>query len=221
MVSPNIVYPPSKLFRIGRIANLLGYSSISPEDYNNLRAGNRFDVLGAGVLYAATTKEGCYAETLARFRPTSTMKLIRPEPDEHLLESAGVPAEWRMRRAIAEFGVDSPLPFLDVEATETHTFLTEVLAKQLISLGFDNLEVPVVRGPNRGLTRAIATWAYDAADDNGKKLYGGIRYLSRFGAYECWAIFEGATITPRGVHAIHRTDPDMVVVARKFGLVVH
>ncbi len=61
------------LYRVGRSDRPLALSRITVEDAAQPRAGNRFDVLGGGVLYLSTTARGCYAETLARLRPTATI----------------------------------------------------------------------------------------------------------------------------------------------------
>ena len=64
---------PSPLWRVERIDPALRFSQLNPVDAMNERAGNRFDIPGAGVLYGATTPEGGFAETLAGFRPKASM----------------------------------------------------------------------------------------------------------------------------------------------------
>lgn len=39
----------------------------------------------------------------------------------------------------------------------------------------------------------LAAWAF-AQEDGDEPAYGGIRFGSRLGDYECWEIFEGAEI---------------------------
>ncbi len=67
----------------------------------------------------------------------------------------------------------------------------------------------------RLLTQLIAAWAY--MND-----YHGILYASRLDARAtCWAIFDGSTITPIGEpQPILANDPDLLAVARDFGLAV-
>ncbi|MGI8887526.1 MAG: RES domain-containing protein [Nocardioidaceae bacterium] len=60
---------------VGRNSGLLNYSTISPTDAELPKAGNRFDVPGGGVLYAATTRAGCFVETLARFASSGRWQL--------------------------------------------------------------------------------------------------------------------------------------------------
>lgn len=126
-----------------------------------------------------------------------------------------------MRRQLARFSLAHPLPFLNVDSPDTHTFLTEVMAAQLEALGIHNLDVSVVRGPNRFVTRAIAEWAYVAVDDDSYPKYSGLRYESRLGPHECWAIFSGVQLTDTKFEAIPRTNPHISSVARSFGLTIH
>jgi hypothetical protein len=219
--NPATASSPSVLWRVGRSSNPLNFSEIGPEDAALSSGGNRFDVPGGQVLYAATKPQGAFAETLARFRPTAGMLALPPEEDEHLMAVGAIPADWRVKRQLAKFSLDQPLPFLDVDSPETHTFLTQVMAPQLEALGIPNLDVAIVRGANRFVTRAIAEWAYVAVDDEGSPVYSGLRYESRLGPHECWAIFSGVEIVRAAFEAIPRTNPDIGAVAKVFGLTVH
>jgi hypothetical protein len=49
------------------------------------------------------------------------------------MEVGSVAADWRVRRSLVEFGLEDPLPFLDVDAPETHTYLTEVMAAEFVA----------------------------------------------------------------------------------------
>jgi hypothetical protein len=73
VVSPVLLGPPTRLYRVEYSSLPLRFSTISPLLATKADEGNRFDVLGAGVLYAATKPEGAYAETLADFRPKSSL----------------------------------------------------------------------------------------------------------------------------------------------------
>jgi hypothetical protein len=74
-VSPPLalVEPPQQLWRVERDDSPLRFSRINAVDTVLDRSGNRFDVAGAGVLYAATDQEGAHAETLAAFRPSASL----------------------------------------------------------------------------------------------------------------------------------------------------
>ena len=68
-----LVGPSQRLWRVESEDPPLRFSRINAVDAVLNRSGNRFDVAGAGVLYAATEQEGAYAETLAAFRPSASL----------------------------------------------------------------------------------------------------------------------------------------------------
>jgi hypothetical protein len=220
-VEPAVATCPTELWRVGRSSEPLRFSRIEAEDAATSSGGNRFDVPGGEVLYTATDASGAFAETISRFRPTASMRALPPEEDEHLMAVGSIPADWRNRRQLVRLGLVEPLPFLDVDKPETHTYLTQEMAPLLEALGIDNLDIATVRGPNRFLTRSIAQWAYAAKNDDDEFLYSGLRYESRLGPHECWAVFTGTRITAFEAMAISKTHPDLVAVARSYGLVVH
>ncbi|WP_203585882.1 RES family NAD+ phosphorylase [Subtercola lobariae] len=111
VAEPQSVTCPSTLWRVGRSPVPLHFSSITPIDAARQSAGNRFDVPGGGVLYAASSPSGAFAETLARFRPTTRMRSLPIERDEHLMAVGGVPADWRTRRQLVSLRLRDPLPF--------------------------------------------------------------------------------------------------------------
>lgn len=106
------------MWRIGRLPDPLSFSEIDPVDATIKRAGNRFDIPGGGVLYAASTPNGAFAETLARYRPTARMRNLPFDRNEHLMAVGAIPADWRTRRQLVEFELNDPLPFLDVDAPD-------------------------------------------------------------------------------------------------------
>lgn len=114
-----------------------------------------------------------------------------------------------------------PLPFVDIESVHTRAVLNDALALRLAEYGVGALDVSVVRGPNRRMTRAIAQWAYTQTDDDGNPLFSGIRYLSKHGAHECWAVFDGTDIEERAARSIDVTQPELIEVARTFNLTVN
>jgi hypothetical protein len=105
--------------------------------------------------------------------------------------------------------------WLDLRSFETRETLRPELAQTLLDLGLEDLDLSGVVGPKRQLTQAIARWAYEHE-------YVGLVYSSRFDpTLTCWAIFEGAAFEPVGLPVpILRDDPDLVSVARFFGLAV-
>lgn len=207
------------VFRVARSSSLLSHSHIAAGDAALPNAGNRFDVYGGGVLYLASDVRGCYVETLARFRPTAKIRAM-VERENGFMVCGGVPADWRNNRMIACVECPTALPFVDVEAAQTHEFLTAAMARELSALGVDTLDVGLIRGRNRLITRAIASWAYAAVDTStGAPLYSGIRYVSRLSNYECWAVFDGTDVEEAGKRrTINLGDPELVEIESEFGL---
>ena len=194
------------------------FSWINPEDAALPRAGNRFDVPGGGVLYCATHLVGCCAETLARFRPTPKMMSLLARADPHFMAVGGVPADWRRQRCRLQVGAAAALPFLDVEAVETREHLQRELAEDLVRYGVEDLDVSVIRGSNRLVTRLVARWAYEQTDQAGLPLYSGIRYTSRLDDHECWGIFDGTGVTGMSRSAVELGDPALAEVQESFRL---
>ena len=212
---------PPILYHVGRVNDPLRFSVIDPLDAELSDVGNRFDVVGSGVIYASTEKVGAYKETVASLRPAASSFAYENGQHEHFMNLGAVPAEWREARRLVSFGLREPLPFVDLEQDETLSVLTRELAPQLVDLGIANLDSAAVRGSNRLLTRAIASWAYVAVDENDEARYSGIRFSSRFQSHECWALFEGVVIDNVTTSSIAATDTALSAAARDFGLTVH
>ena len=187
----HLVDAPDVTWRVERTGPPLVFSKISPIDAAG-GAGNRFDVPGAGVLYTATEPGGALAETLARFRPSADLLLqMNEHPDDGFPPAGLVDPSWVAMRRLRSIRLESPLKFVDVDDPRTHTYLTKHAARELLGVGVKNLDVAVMRGAERRVTRALAAWIYSQTDEHGQPLYSGIRYTSRLGDYECWAIFDG------------------------------
>lgn len=219
---PRLVEAPEVLWRVERATAALRFSSISPVDAESDGAGNRFDVPGGGVLYAATNPGGAYAETIAHFRPSA----LAPELDEVGLESGRVPygalpREWRASRRLRSLRLVDSRPFLDIDAPATHSFLTREAGDVLRALGIGNLDIALVRGSSRTLTRAIARWVYTRVDSEGQGVYSGIRYGSRLGSQECWAIFDGTAARLLSELDITADDAALLEVAAQMDIAVH
>lgn len=217
---PILLDPPDRLWRVERQETQLHYSRITAEHAEFDNAGNRFDVLGAGVLYAASSPQGAYAETTAHLRRSASliarMRKAGATADE-LIET-GIDAAWRSRRVLRTLRTRDALPFVDIEHPATHTYLTEHAAEVLLRTGVQALDVALARGPSRQLTRGLASWLYSARGADDALLYGGIRYVSRLGDYECWAIFDGTTAEVLTTTPIVADDADLVAVAALHGV---
>ena len=158
-------------------------SWLEPDDADLASGGNRFDSSDWGTLYFATNLEGCFAETLARFRPSAHLFAVLKDDDDWqhrgFMVPGSVPADWRHRRVAVRVELDGESRFLDVEIAESHVVLTQELAEELDDLGYDALDVAIVRGGDRRVTRAIAEWAYLAVDlDSDEPAFSGVRYVS-------------------------------------------
>lgn len=219
MIEPATATPPPVIYRVARSRGLLDFSTITPGDAALAKAGNRFDVVGGQVLYAGTSLEACYAETLARFRPTPRIRALLKD-EEGFMAVGGIPQDWRLQRRIATLGIEDALPFLDVEDPATQEFLSEELALELVALGYnDPLDLAAICNQDRRLSRAIARYAFTAADPDGEPTYSGIRYMSRIASdWECWAIFGGTTVELLDTQTIELTDPDLQKIAKLWNL---
>lgn len=220
---PVVVDPPESLIRIGRVDSPVHFSRIQPEDNALRSASNRYDVAGGGVLYGAISEATCFAETIARFRPTPKMReLLKDDPEEgRFMVCGGVPRAWRLRRRIYVLHTEDALPFVDVEHADTLTYLEDTLASTLVALGYhDNLDLADVRNSDRRLSRAIATHFYGEQDEFGNLRYSGLRYRSRLDSGDCWAVFEGTSVRndESAVKPIELDNPNLQALARRWDL---
>ncbi|QDO89994.1 hypothetical protein FNH13_18085 [Ornithinimicrobium ciconiae] len=153
---PHLVAAPETMWRVARLGKGTQFSEIDPVDALSLNAGNRFDVVGGGVLYASTLLEGCYREVLARLRPAPGMADLDEDEPGHM-RAGNVAASWRENRRRFALGLPDALPFVDVEHQDTWNMIDAAVA---MPAGVDHLDVGHVRSPDRLLTRAIAAWVY-------------------------------------------------------------
>jgi hypothetical protein len=172
------------------------------------------------VLYAAGSRRGAFAETMAQFRPSVEFIASRRPVREAArllfptdLEESVIPSDWYHRRAIGTLQVAPKQSWLDLRSPHTREALRHELAELLVELEFVDLDVSGVVGPHRVLTQSIARWAYE-------RDFVGIVYASRLDSrVTLWAIFEGASFVAASVpEPIVSDDPDMVATARLFGL---
>jgi len=222
---PIVAYPPARgLWRVGRADDPLRPSRLDPGDVGLANAGNRYDVVEFGVVYLATELEGCFAETLARFRPSTAVlaELRRDKEWERrgFMPPSSVPADWRRRRLAVRVRVAEPVVFLDVDAPATHRFLEEQLASELNGLGVEQLDVASVRGGDRRVSRLVAEWTAGHLLDVGGRwvTLGGVCYVSRLGDWECWAVFSDVALAELERRAIFASTPELRRVARQFHL---
>ncbi len=226
--SPSVVVPPKAgLWRVGRSPDPLRFSDPPDPDLLDCpSAGNRFDspTKDYRVCYFASTLDGCFGETLSRFRPNP--RLAAAAQEEGFMSTGEVPADWRHRRLAIRVTPtpSSRLPtirFLDVEAAETRAVLRDELGELLAFYGYTDLDIPTVRGGDRRITRWIGRWAYNQRDEEDRPVFAGLRYLSRLSSeWECWAVFEDVALIEQELRPILRHDEALSRVASLYGLTV-
>jgi hypothetical protein len=171
-----------------------------------------------------TTLDGCFGETLSRFRPDPGLRTIADE--EGFMALGEVPADWRHRRLAVRI---TPAPtdamptirFLDVEAAATRSILRDELGKLLAFYGYSDLDVPTIRGGDRRITRWIGRWAYEQRDAQGRMKFAGVRYMSRLSSeWECWALFENVALDEQERRPIPRDDAALLRIADLYSLTV-
>jgi RES domain len=172
------------------------------------------------VLYAATPRAVCFAETLAAFRPSlaslaaERAVLNATEPPR----SAHVPAAWGRNRVVGTFTLGS-VGWLDLRALDTIQVLRDAFAELAHSLRLADVDLSAatgrspIAGEERRFTQAVSRWAYERG-------YQGIVFSSRLDhRFTCWAVFESATIQRVGApETITQADRDFVRIARSFSL---
>jgi hypothetical protein len=228
--------PKGGLWRVGRDPEPLAASkSLGSSELPKAGTGNRFDSAsgGYGVRYFATSLDGCFGETLARFRADPVLsKVIGDEWQELGFMNVGdIPADWRQRRtavrvSFPEGEQNAKFPggvrFLDIESVETREALREDLAQLLAYYGYPDLDVALIRGRDRRLTRYISQWVFERTDEAGNPLYAGIRYLSRLNTdWELWAVFDDVEMKELERRPIRREDASYQRIAKLYGLIPH
>lgn len=204
-----------RLFRLGRSDNPLRFAEIAPGDAALPAGGNRFDVVGGLVLYAADSAETAFHELLRESRPDAA-SLADPDPEKRAANV--VTAAWRARKLLVEFSLDDPFPFLDLSHPATHAVLTAELAAELAARGVDRVDVGVTLSRDRTLTRLFSHWAYVQWGEDGLPLYGGVAYPSRTDSRQCFAIFSWQDPIDAVAHVISADEPALLAAAEHYGL---
>lgn len=198
-----------------------------PSDPHPLLDGNRFDdAYGRRrALYLATSAEGAFGETLARFRERpqawALLAALDGEPDlgEPEIDRGSVPPDWPHARNIAYTAVEPGVHFVDVDASDTHLELGRECAWLLTKYGLRDIDRGVVLGPDRRITRHIASHYGERADHDPRT--AGLRYESRVrGEWECWVLWPPAPLLAHtlSVLPVTWTNPDLRTAARKLRL---
>lgn len=222
-----IVRPPtSGLWRVGRSPNPFLLRPLTEEELGDSEKGSRFDSPdgGYGVLYFGRTLEACFGETLARFRPDLELLAIIKDEWKALgfMEPGAIPREWRERRVAVKARLSTEMSFVDIEDAGTVEVLRSELADELLALGYKDLDLSILRGRDRRVTRLVSRWIFAQTDGEERFLYGGIRYLSRLDSkWECWAVFQDVGIEELVRQPIFREDQALRRIAATYGLTIH
>ncbi len=129
--------PPSPIFRVARGDNGPPVDPFLPPPWERADVdgtfGSRFDDPGKAdgvpeearfrVLYAATQRDGAFAETIAHFRPdlaaVAAVGAIRGATGEPQPLTGVVPTQWRQLRGVGRLLLDPVLWFVDVAHPDT------------------------------------------------------------------------------------------------------
>lgn len=215
--------PTAGLWRVGRVEDPLVSRNYGPLDMGQTSAGNRFDSTTGRfqVRYFGTTLQACFGESLAALRPKPSLAdLVRDEWQEQgFMELSTVPTDWRTRRTAVRVTIRPEAQFLDVESAKVRRTLHGHLGATLATLGHDDLDVSVIRGPDRRVTRLISEWVWTQHDLDGNPLFAGVRYLSRHNTdWQCWAVFDREQPHVEETHSIPLDMSQLVEVAHLYGL---
>jgi hypothetical protein len=219
-----------------RVAKLIGPVVPSPrltwaEQRERYGSGNRFDSAFGSfrVTHFGSSLEACLGETLARFRPEPEVvaQIADEWRDLGFMEVGAIARSWRDERVAVLAQPDGsavsrwPEPFVDIDSAESHQVLRESLAGPLKQLGYDDLDAGIVRGPDRFITRILSEWVWGQREEDGRPLFGGLRYASRLSTdWECWAVFDRIPVVEIRRVPITLDLTELASVAWLFGLSV-
>ncbi len=217
------VSPDSPIYRIGRAPDpwrLPDWATASDDG----TFGHRFDDSERyfRVVYAGSTRLGCFIETLARYRSPGPQVLaelgaIANVCSDHTPTNT-VPASWFDPRRIGRAFIRRKR-FADVYRSEWLSFLQnrldpELLRHAMIESGEHEFDLAVLMSKRRRLTQRLATLVYQCG-------YDGIYYQSRYGTdLFNFAIFEPFALEGCAVSEISVADPDLQTALARLALKV-
>jgi hypothetical protein len=199
-----------------------------PESHHPIFGGRRFDDPDGRfvTLYAGTTPQASFAETIASFRrrPGLRERILAETADDDAdpvydrdWEEGRVPPGY-FSRVLGHADVDADARFIDIDDPATHDVLNvelgELLTELEIAAEYDR---GVLMTQDRRLTRRVAGFLSDHFGDEAV----GLRYESRLAAgLECWALWPQAQLPLHmpDVEPISPETPELVEMAERFGL---
>ncbi len=232
--------PASPIFRVARGDDAPPVDPFLPPSWERADAdgtfGSRFDDPGKAdgvpeeerfrVIYAATQRDGAFAETIAHFRPDlaalAALAAIRDGAGEPHPLSGVVPARWRQVRGVGRLLLDPALRFVDVAHPDTLAEMRTHLASLAVDRGHRDVDLSTITSGDRRLTQRVARYVHEQTDDAGRPLFAGLRYVSRHGAsWECRALFAGRLVGDNlPVQPVRADDAGLVAAAGHLGLTI-
>ena len=206
VTAPRLIGAPERLWRIGRPERPFHTGAQQRLDQlpENQRStvGGRWDDPQARFLtiYTGENRLACAYEYAAHFRPSRDQieqKIIQATADEppdagmdpDLL--GGVILEKDLAKRSLASATITPLPFIDIAATSTHTFLNrhDRARAALRRANHSEFDRGVVMHADRELTRAVAGLLRDYADEDLSGQVAGLSYESRLANHRCYAVW--------------------------------
>lgn len=86
-------------------------------------------------MYAASSPEGAFTESLQGFRPTVAARAAAAQASPGVMLAGSVPRDWRDRRRLGSLTLSEPADFIDVEDPSCWSLLENDLAEPLNRLG--------------------------------------------------------------------------------------
>jgi hypothetical protein len=223
--------------------------SANPDEW---KLWHRWDVPGHRTVYAGDSRQTAYSEVLAWFRRKLSedaqyfdlAPYLDPEyPDEDFWETIErefderghwhpgyLPRGWRDDRTCYELALPMDGFFVDVAHAESMEAAARGIRSELQVLDVEEVDLPLLTGDRREVTCAVAAWVHGLVLDDGS-LPQGIRYPSRLGAGENWAVWlrridDGHPVDSEptkmvGSAPVELHDPDFLAVLKRYGLKTH
>jgi hypothetical protein len=220
----------------------------APSEVDN--GWGRFDTLGGRTVYAADTRQAALAEVLGYFRLQVgersalekdaaflglTAEELRHLVDEEWRRSGHMPPGqiargWRVTRRMHTLTMPADGQWILLDNLATLGAIERALPELLKVHGIGALTLSELTADRREVTVRIATWARDLTMDDGQPAHGVVFPSKHGGArgYAYWLrrIDDGEPPAAEPLRAdegaeIAERDPDLVAVARRFGIRVH
>jgi hypothetical protein len=167
------------------------------------------------VIYASSSRLGCFLETLARFRPDIDLlaRLSAIAGPNDFVPIGTVPREWADGRVLGT--AEASGTYAAIALAESLPALRLALAEKAVELDLVDVDAAVLRlSAPRAFTQAVSRWIFETGR------FDGIRYFSRYGDdVENWAVFEPfENLRTLGTSPVTFSDPDLLDALRIHGL---